>query len=633
MNFMKKKRYMPVLAIMLAGTMLLSSCGSASVKEDAEQEEETIVAVSEPVSAVFDAADLETGWDETATYITLSGDSVSISGSGAEAENTTVTITKAGTYVLSGILNDGQVIVDTEDTDAVRLVLNDADLTCLSSASIYVKSAEKAVLVLADGTENSVTDGTEYVLEDEESDEPNAAVFSKSDLTINGSGTVTVTGNYNNGIQSKDDLKIVSGTILITSVGDGLRGRDYVASGTATSKSTPRRRNQIQQRRKRGRRICSDRGRNHRDYLGQRRRSGGNHRDGERRRPDHYGRGRQRERAKPDRGDFMNMPGNMRGTAPTDGTDTAPTGTPPTGTAPDGNLPTDMQPADMTADQTAAALPETQSTDASDSAADSTAADSAGDSDGGKGIKAGVSVVISGGTLNVDSSDDALHSGDMLTISGGSLQLASGDDGIHSDGTVAISGGEITIEESYEGIEGASISISDGTIDITSDDDGINVAGGNDSSGAAGPFGADNFAASDGNTLQIDGGYLVVDAGGDGIDTNGSAYMTGGTVLVNGPTNSGNGALDYNGEFQIIGGILIAAGSSGMAESPSEASSTQNTVTVTFDAAQQAGTVVALLDESGQCVIAFAPTKQFQTVVFSVPAVQGEAILSIPAGA
>ncbi len=103
-----------------------------------------------------------------------------------------------------------------------------------------------------------------------------------------------------------------------------------------------------------------------------------------------------------------------------------------------------------------------------------------------------------------------------------------------------------------------------GTVHITASDDGINVAGGADGS-ASGNFrgGGGDMANNANNILTINGGYIVIDSGGDGLDSNGSVYMNGGTVIVNGPTNNGNGAIDYNGEFKVTAGYLVAVGSSG----------------------------------------------------------------------
>ncbi|HEY5466256.1 MAG TPA: carbohydrate-binding domain-containing protein, partial [Clostridia bacterium] len=185
--------------------------------------------------------DLDPRWSaSSASSITLNGQSVLVSGTGATATGSKVTITSAGTYVISGKLSDGQVIVNTESEENVRIVLNGAEITCAASAPVYVEKAKKVILILADGTQNTLTDGTKYTYASAEETEPDAALFSKADLTINGTGTLTVKANYNDGIASKDELKIVSGTLVIQSVGDGIRGRDFIAvkDGLITIQST-----------------------------------------------------------------------------------------------------------------------------------------------------------------------------------------------------------------------------------------------------------------------------------------------------------------------------------------------------------------------------------------------------------
>jgi len=168
-------------------------------------------------------------WDESEVVeISLNGDSISAgSASGVTIDGSTATITSAGTYRISGSLADGQIIVDTGDEATVRLILNGANISCSSSAPICIWNAEKAVIVLADGSDNYVADGTSYAL-DAGDDEPNAAIFSKADLTIFGNGSLHVDANYNDGIASKDGLIIMSGTVAVSAVDDGIRGKDYL---------------------------------------------------------------------------------------------------------------------------------------------------------------------------------------------------------------------------------------------------------------------------------------------------------------------------------------------------------------------------------------------------------------------
>ncbi len=160
--------------------------------------------------------------------IVLSGNSISAGAAGVSVVGTRATITSAGTYGISGSLEDGQIIVDTADGETVRLVLNGVDIRSSTSAPIYVRNAEKAIIILADDTENHLADGESYVFEAADDDEPNAALFSKSDLTIFGNGSLSVDANYNDGVASKDGLIIAGGTITVQSVDDGIRGKDYL---------------------------------------------------------------------------------------------------------------------------------------------------------------------------------------------------------------------------------------------------------------------------------------------------------------------------------------------------------------------------------------------------------------------
>jgi trimeric autotransporter adhesin len=164
--------------------------------------------------------------DPGTTFIELKGDSVAIDGSGATAEGSIVTITSAGEYHISGTLDDGQVIVDTSDQGTVTLILKGANITCSDNASIYVANAEETVITLATGTQNYISDGESY--DNEGADEPDAAIFSKYDLTIDGDGSLTVNANFHDGIASKDDLNITGGNITVNAVNHGIQGRGSV---------------------------------------------------------------------------------------------------------------------------------------------------------------------------------------------------------------------------------------------------------------------------------------------------------------------------------------------------------------------------------------------------------------------
>ena len=161
------------------------------------------------------------------TTIALTGDSANISGGGASFADGYVVITAGGTYSLSGSLNGG-VIVNIPDVAKAHLILRGVDITSDAYSALAVICADKVVITLADGTVNKLTDGTSYTYSYSKTVIPNACLFSKDDLTINGSGSLEVTGRFNNGISTKDDLTVLGGNISVTAANHGLRGNDLV---------------------------------------------------------------------------------------------------------------------------------------------------------------------------------------------------------------------------------------------------------------------------------------------------------------------------------------------------------------------------------------------------------------------
>jgi hypothetical protein len=175
----------------------------------------------------YTARDLEVGYEaSTSTQITLSGTTINVSGAGASAEKSVLTINEEGTYVITGTLEEGQIVVDAEDTDKVQIVLNGVSITCSDSAPIYIKNANKTFITLEENTENELMDGEAYVQTDDNT--VDGVIFSMTDLTINGAGTLNITGNYKHGIASKDDLVITGGIFEITAVKDAINGKDSV---------------------------------------------------------------------------------------------------------------------------------------------------------------------------------------------------------------------------------------------------------------------------------------------------------------------------------------------------------------------------------------------------------------------
>ncbi len=511
----------------------------------------------------YDEEDLGTNVADADAAITLNGDSIAFEGSGALVNGNVITITSAGTYSVSGTLNNGQIVIDSTDEEKITLLLNGASITNATSAPLYVLNAAKTVIELVADTQNTVTDGATYVFENVDTTEPNAAIFSNDDLTIKGSGSLTVNANYKNGIVSDDDLKITGGTITINAVNDGIKGKSSVAvkDGVLTINAG-------------GDGIQST------------------------------------DEEDTEKGTVAIEGGTLYINATLDGIQAATTLAVSAGTlniTSGGGSVNGISKVENWGGRGMPNMPDQTTVEE--------------DVDSTKGLKAGVAVTITGGILNIDSADDSIHANDSILVEAGELTLTSGDDGMHADAALTIDAGTLTITESYEGIESSVITINGGTLHITASDDGINVAGGNDASGFGGRPGQGNFMDTGNNFLYINDGYIYVDAVGDGIDSNGSIEMNAGTVLVNGPTNNGNGPLDYLGTFNLNGGVLVAAGSSGMAQAPSS-SSTQYALMVNFNSMLPAATLMHFQDQNGQELITFVPAKEFQSILISTPDIQ-----------
>lgn len=244
------------------------------------------------------------------------------------------------------------------------------------------------------------------------------------------------------------------------------------------------------------------------------------------------------------------------------------------------------------------------------------------------GLSGKDSVRITGATISITTNEDGIHSSNdddedttagYIYVADGTITINAGDDGMHADLETRIDGGDITIEKSYEGLEGQIVTVVGGTISVTSDDDGMNAGGGADASGATSGFGGgkDMFSASNSDCkIYIYGGNININASGDGIDSNGDLYIYGGEIYVEGPENSGNAAIDKGdqGTAVISGGTLIATGMSGMAEGFSE-DSTQ--VSVLLNLSTTVSGEVQLLDSEGNVLLSYTPSKSYNSVNIS----------------
>ena len=245
-----------------------------------------------------------------------------------------------------------------------------------------------------------------------------------------------------------------------------------------------------------------------------------------------------------------------------------------------------------------------------------------------KGMKSRLTFTITGGTFDFDCSDDAVHSDSVINISGGNFEIKTADDAIHADETLTISENPvINIAKSYEGLESLTVNVMGGTIHIVSSDDGINAAGGVDQSGT--PWRPPQTSLN--GLINITGGYIVINAAGDGIDANGNIRMSGGTVIIHGPTSNMDGAIDYDGTFVMTGGVIVAAGNSGMSQAPGT-SSTQRAVKITYRSTQSAGTMMNIRNSSGTSILTFRPSKNYSSVVFCSPDIASGQTYSIYSG-
>ena len=226
---------MKIKSIFLFTLIGLLLVGSAPAESLTQATPTATATASVDLSNPFTDRDKEIGYDTDSSHvITLEGSSASCASDSVQIDGSVVTIITEGTYILSGSLEDGMILIDAADSEKVQLVLNGATIASSTSAAIYVRSADKVFLTTATGTDNTLSNGGEYIAIDDNNID--AVVFSKADLTLNGAGTLTVNAAAGHGVVSKDDLVLTSGTYAITAASHGLSGKDSVriANGTYT---------------------------------------------------------------------------------------------------------------------------------------------------------------------------------------------------------------------------------------------------------------------------------------------------------------------------------------------------------------------------------------------------------------
>lgn len=627
-----------LMSLLTAGAIIVSLSGCTNNTADSEEKTKTAVATASEinVSEMFTDNDKEVGYDEeNSTKIELNKTTATSNSDDVSIDGTTVTIKNEGTYILSGDLENGKIIVDSEKTDKLQIVLNGANISCEGSAPIYVKQADKVFLTLANETTNTLTSTGEYETSDDNID---SVIFSKDDLTLNGTGTLTVKSESGHGIVSKDDLVVTSGTYNINAASHGLSANDSIR--IADGKFS----------------ITSGKDGLHSENTDDTKLGYIYVADGEFNITAGYDALDASSAIQADGGTFDVTTGggsakaaSKRGGAPEgekpsgerpkmpsrDGE--KPTGEPPTdmqnGEKPTGNPPSGRENEEPPAKPDVESSQQNSTSESGNTTNENTSNKSENtnttentsteeSTNSMKGLKAETNLVLNGGTYNIDSCDDSIHSNKDVTITNGTYSIKSGDDAVHAEKTTKVTNGTINVIKSYEGIEGLDIELKGGKITVVADDDGINAAGGNDDSGTVEPFenkGGMNEATN--GSITISGGTIDINASGDGIDANGNLTVTGGTTYVSGSENGGNSALDYSGEAKITGGTFVAVGMSEMSQNFGD-ESTQGVIMINKDNTQKKGAKISLKDSSGKELVLYTSKKSFNSVLVSCKGIE-----------
>jgi hypothetical protein len=462
-----------------------SATGDSDASENSAAESAAPV---QNVSIVEDVKDIDTdsSWEADVTArIALNGTSAAVDGSGAKAEGNTVTVTSAGTFVFSGIFDKGQIVVSAGESDDVRLVLNGVEVVAEKNAAIYAKTADKVVLVLADGTKNTVADAASYIVSDKTAEEPNAAIFADCDLSVNGAGSLMVEAGFKHGIATKDDLLIASGDISVGSVEASLRGKDSITILGGTYALTSGQGDAIK--------TSND--------------------------------------AEADKGWILIKDGSFDVTSYHDGISAA--------TA----MQIDKGTFSVVAGKNAANASESESFKGIKGGADlvingGTFTVASYDD----AIHSNANVTITNGVADLQSEDDGIHADGTLTISGGKINIPKCYEGVEGS-VIDIAGGDVNVVSSDDalnaagGNDGNAAAGPSGKDSFGKSSGTINISG-----GTVKALAASDCIDSNG-TLAVSGGtvYALSNAtrDGDTLDIGGEVTFTGGTVIYGGSLNTG----------------------------------------------------------------------------------------------
>jgi hypothetical protein len=585
-----------VAAVILAMCLMTSGCGSQNYTINSKSTDTTVASsITAQDTNVTHADDA----DNYKTEITGEFSITSTDGSTITQNDSVYTITQAGEYTVTGLLSEGQIVVNADDNAEITIVLNGTSITCSNGSPIYIKNADNVKIKSEENTYNCIVDAraeSDDNPDNSSSENGNAAIYAACDLKLVGKGALSVTGNYNNGIQSKDDISIKNVTIKVNAINNAIKGNDEVAIESGEIIAISRKGDGI----KTSNSSLSTKGKQKGNVII----SGGN-----------IGIYAACDGIDAAYGVDVSGDGNLNiytdtysdyseaVAADNSGSSASSVGTPPdmNNTQNNGNMgnPPDMNNSSSNpgmkgnfggGNRTANGMPGNNSSGNSSKKSYST-----------KGIKAESEINISGAAINISSTDDGIHANSdsgvletgedgkgIISISGGTITISTGDDGIHADKELNITDGYINVLTSYEGLEAITINISGGQSFIYAADDGINACTGD---GTSTPL------------INITGGYIDVTTGSgdtDAIDSNGSYTQSGGMVLVKGGSSSGqvSGSIDVDGNITITGGTCIALG--GICETPVNSVNAYVFSSVSFNAGSY-----SVKDSSGNEIISF----------------------------
>ena len=629
---LKKVNKSCVAAVILAMCLMTSGCGSQNYTTNNKNTDTTVTSsITAQDTNVTHADDA----DNYKTEITGEFSITSTDGSTITQNDSVYTITQAGEYTVTGLLSEGQIVVNADDNAEITIVLNGTSITCSNGSPIYIKNADNVKIKSEENTYNCIVDARAEADDNSDnssSENGNAAIYAACDLKLVGKGALSVTGNYINGIQSKDDISIKNVTIKVNAVNNAIKGNDEVAIESGEIIAISRKGDGI----KTSNSSLSTKGKQKGNVII----SGGNidiyaacdgidaaygvdvSGDGnlniytdtysdysEAVDADNSGSSASNpSSSNQNQGSSSKSSSNATmmtytTTANTDNQNNSSVGTPPdmNNAQNNGNMgnPPDMNNSSSNpgmkgnfggGNRAANGMPGNNSSGNSSKKSYST-----------KGIKAESEINISGTAINISSTDDGIHANSdsgvletgedgkgIISISGGTITISTGDDGIHADKELNITDGYINVLTSYEGLEAITINISGGQSFVYATDDGINACTGD---GTSTPL------------INITGGYVDVTTGSgdtDGIDSNGSYTQSGGMVLVKGGSSSGqvSGSIDVDGNITITGGTCVALG--GICETPVNSVNAYVFSSVSFNTGSY-----CVKDSSGNEIISF----------------------------